>query len=347
MKTAHRIALVTAIFWGNGSLAENYSTGLIVPEDAEYGVPYLSWPTGTYDLPERLDLRDEGLITGVKNQGSCGSCWAFAGAATMESAVLKATQSTFDLSEQELVSCDKSASGCSGGWQPFDYMVKNGIGLEEGFPYAGRNLSCKKIPAAAKALRWGNIGSPGRKPTVDEARKALNDFGALWVTVAANGYWRNVGGDSILRCSNSQINHAVTLAGYEPTQPSRKSKDGETEFRFLVKNSWGQKWATDGYVKTPLGCNNLGRHMSFVVPEGSTCTPPDFGLPKRMDASVGEVINVEGLEAANLSYTWRIKNGEVEVRGPLVIEKKGDADFVVTTRNACGIWSQMIRVVSK
>ncbi len=348
MKRLLKILLMGLLLSTDLSMAEEYATGLIVPDDAQYGVPFLTWPTATYDLPEKLDLREEGLITGVKNQGSCGSCWAFAGAAVMESAVLKSSNGTFDLSEQELVSCDRSASGCGGGWQPFNYMVKNGIGLEESFPYQARNLSCKKIPPATKALQWGNIGAPNRKPTVEEARKALNEFGGLWVTVAANGYWRGVKGDSIDRCSNSQINHAVTLAGYEPVPSPTPTQEKDTQYKFLVKNSWGTKWASEGYVKTPLGCNNLGRHMSFVVPADHVCTPPDFGLPKAVKVkSRLEPIRAAGLELAKLDYTWRKSDETTERHGPIRLLGSKAADIIVTTRNECGIWTQMIRVASK
>ncbi|MEY4630853.1 MAG: hypothetical protein RIQ81_973 [Pseudomonadota bacterium] len=344
MKLRHALSML-ALMMPQTLFAARYYTGLVVPLDADYGVPFLSWDRDiSSELPDNLDLREAGHITAVKNQGSCGSCWAFAGVAAMESALLKANAQDLDLSEQELVSCDGESNGCGGGWQPFGYMVKKGIGAEAYFPYAGRNLSCKRIPPVAKALRWANVGAPDRRATVDEARKALTDFGGLWVSVGANSYWRNVAGGTINRCSNSQVNHAVTLAGFQKNDdnPSRAPS-----FQFLVKNSWGKDWSEDGYVKTPLGCNNLGRHTSFVVPEGHECTPPEFGLAKKVVLTGGKyVVHAKGLEAAGMPYSWYKVGSRVFGSGPVVAAPRQIADYVVKTKNSCGVWTQMVKVVT-
>ena len=316
-----------------------HATGLIVPVDADYGVPFLSRTVGDEPLPEAFDLREQGHMSPVRNQGSCGSCWAFAGIAAMESALLKHQSSEFNLSEQEIVSCDRSASGCSGGWQPFDYMIKNGVGLESDFPYAGRNLSCKKIPTAAKALRWGNLGAADRRASVEEVRQGVYDFGALWVTVGANGNWRGNSSGLISRCSNTTVNHAVTLAGYVPSE----STPGK--YNFLIKNSWGTSWGDDGYIKSPLGCNNLARHVSFVVPADHQCAPPEFGLAKKISLGrSGGLIPVPGLENAGLEYTWYKVGTRGETSGPIAVGPNEAGDFVVKTRTACGVWTQKLKV---
>ena len=319
-----------------------YAKGLKVPADADYGVPFLSWDSREGDLPAKYDLRDEGLVTPVRNQASCGSCWAFAGVAAMESAMLKVNPTPLDLSEQEVVSCDNDSNGCGGGWQPFDYMISHGVGSEADFPYAAGDLRCKSITPVAKALKWGNIGIAGRRATVNEARKALVDFGALWITVGANSNWHNAGG-VISRCANTRINHAVTLAGFETT-----GAGDQTKTHFLIKNSWGSNWADKGYVKTTLGCNNLGSHLSFVVPATSECAPPEFGLPKKIKLTRGEnILPVPGLDRAGMEYTWYKVGGRVEGEGPIEVNSGENVDYVVRTRNTCGTWTQMVRINSK
>lgn len=336
-------AAVAATSATQAMAATRHATGLIVPKDADYGVPFLSMANtdvSATDLPAKYDLRELGFMTPVRNQGSCGSCWAFAGAAALESALLKNGKASMDLSEQEIVSCDKSSYGCSGGWQPFDYMIKNGIGAESSFPYAARNSSCKATAKVAKAMKWGNVGAAGRRATVNEVKKAVMDFGALWVTVGANSYWHGANGP-VTRCSNTQVNHAVTLAGFDT--------DSKGNTNMIIKNSWGKTWNGDGYVKTPLGCNNLGQTVSFVVPADSRCAPPEFGIGKKVVLNGRTAFAATGLEEAGLLYTWEKVGGKGKRSGigTLQAEPNEEADYIVTTENACGTWTLMTHVVSK
>jgi C1A family cysteine protease len=313
-----------------------YATGLVRPADADYGVPYLSWDAAELgDLPERLDLRENGMVSPVKNQGQCGSCWAFAGMAVVESAELRENGRLLDLSEQEIVSCDSSAYGCSGGWQPFDYVVDHGVGAEADFPYAARDARCKQITPVAHGDQWANVGQSGRRATVDEVRKAVVDHGALWVTVAADG-WNNPG--PILRnCGGGQINHAVTIVGYEP--------DGKGGYNFIVKNSWGSTWNGDGYVKAPLGCDSLGADASFYIPkDASACTPPAFGLGKKVVIPGGGEVRVASTLDKSGAYEW-YRDGElVSFGAPLKVAAGASGDYVVRTRTDCGRWEMKVRV---
>lgn len=345
--TTKKIYVMTSILTGFATLssaatATRHATGLIVPADADYGVPFLSLSDNNRadgDLPANYDLRALGFVTPVRNQGSCGSCWAFAGIAALESAILKSGKSALDLSEQEIVSCDSSSYGCSGGWQPFEYMIKKGVGAEASFPYQGTNARCKTTPKAAKAMKWGNVGAAGRRATVDEVKKAVTDFGALWITVGANSNWDGANG-TVTRCANTQTNHAVTLTGYET--------DAKGKTNFIIKNSWGAKWNGDGYVKTPLGCNNLGETVSFVVPADSRCAPPEFGLGKKIVLNGRSEIVATGLEDAGLMYTWEKVGGDGKRAGigALQVTPNENADYIVTTENACGTWTMKTRVVA-
>lgn len=316
-----------------------YATGLVVPPDAEFGVPYLSWNFNEEDppaLPDRIDLRESGNVSPVKNQGSCGSCWAFAGAAVMESAVSLMSSNTLDLSEQQLVSCDSKSNGCGGGWQPFDYMVKKGIGLESDFPYAARNLRCKSIEPAAKAMRWGNIGTPGSRPTTEDVRRAVSEFGALWVSVGADSSWKNPSPIN-RKCSARNVNHAVTIVGYEPDESPDK-------FNFIVKNSWGKSWNGDGFIRSRLGCDNLGRHVSFVVPEESECAPPNFGLGKKLVLRGGGDLTAPGLDSAGLPYQWYKVGSKNPQPVPGNVKPGDSGDYIVETKNSCGTWKMMVKV---
>jgi len=112
------------------------------------GVTGLSLPTEDdelvetrYDLPESVDLRNEGLVNPVKNQGGCGSCWAFGATASIESAHKRKTGNLVRLSEQMLVDCDTFEKGCNGG-RPGDtqtWVHLNGQMAEADYPYVGKD----------------------------------------------------------------------------------------------------------------------------------------------------------------------------------------------------------------
>ena len=330
-------SLVSAPAFASDRSPFPYATGLEVPADADYGVPFISWPDrDSRDLPAKYDLRELGQVSPVKNQGSCGSCWAFAGAAVMESAALRMLNKSFDLSEQELVSCDRAeSSGCSGGWAPFEYMTKRGIGLEVDFPYQGRNLSCKKIDPAVKGARWARVGQSGRAPTVAEVRQAIHEFGALWVSVAADSSWRSPK-EYNRSCSSGTVNHAVTMVGYQP--------DGESNFDFIIKNSWGDNWNGDGFIKSHLGCDSLARHTSFIVPANSACVPPEFGLPKKIVMNGPTELRIPSLDAEGKSYEWYRNGQRVGGHRGITVEPGDDGDYTVVTRNSCGQWELKVKL---
>jgi C1A family cysteine protease len=323
-----RLGLVLLCLASHGYAEKlRYSTGLVVPADHDLGVPYLSFneETKRTDLPEKYDLRDLGAVSPVRNQGSCGSCWAFAGIAVMESALLvNGVTDKSDLSEQDVVSCDSSNSGC-GGWQPFDYMVNRGVTDEASFPYAGRNLRCKATTPVAKAVSWGNVGSSNRAPTVNEMRQAIVEFGAIWVAVAAGG-WGNVG-EVKTSCGSSRLNHAVTIVGYEP--------DGKGSYNFIVKNSWGSSWAKDGFVKMRLGCDRLGAVSSFVVPAEHKCAAPSFNLPKIVSKAKTKSLAINTSLISLYSGKTRMSSNVSEL---------SEGEYTAQLSNSCGTWEQKFRV---
>merc|ERR1712087_1067869 len=97
------------------------------------------------DETKATDWRDHGYVNAVKNQQSCGSCWAFSAVGCMEGAAFKATGKLPSLSEQELISCDKTNNGCGGGMpgEAFAWAVGNGMTTEAKYAYEGKDDTCK------------------------------------------------------------------------------------------------------------------------------------------------------------------------------------------------------------
>ncbi|XP_051149901.1 zingipain-2 [Andrographis paniculata] len=194
------------------------------------------------DIPSSLDWRSKGAVTEVKDQGSCGACWAFSATGAMEGINQIVTGSLVSLSEQELVDCDTSYNdGCAGGVMDyaFQFVLKNkGIDSEKDYPYRGRDGRCVKNKLERRIV---SIDGYTDLPLWNE-KKLLQAAAAQPVSVGICGsdsafqlYSRGIFSGP---CSTA-LDHAVLIVGYD-------SKDG-TDY-WILKNSWGTQWGIDGYM---------------------------------------------------------------------------------------------------
>ncbi|GIY89288.1 cathepsin K [Caerostris extrusa] len=184
-------------------------------------------------VPERMDWRENGFVTPVKNQGDCGSCWAFAATGSLEGQHARKTGKLVSLSEQNLVDCTKGNDGCGGGYVAlaFHYIKNNkGIDTEISYPYAAKDEN-----AISKFHSGGYMRLCGSSKGDEEALKvAVATVGPISVSIAAASdmfdYSKNGIYDSN-KCKNDtkSLNHAVLAVGYG----TENGKD-----YWLVKNSW-------------------------------------------------------------------------------------------------------------
>ncbi|MBN1426663.1 hypothetical protein JXA88_19120 [Candidatus Fermentibacteria bacterium] len=218
----------------------------------------------TRDLPASFDWREYDGCTPVRNQGSCGSCWAFGTAGALECNIKIRDGVTRDLSEQWLVSCNTDGYGCGGGWFVHDYHIWkkdpcNGTGyvLEADFPYAAQDLPCA-CPYAHQtpADGWAYIGSGSGTPAVNSIKQAILDYGPVSVAVYVNTAFHDYTGGIFNSNSPGSVNHAVVLVGWDDTQ-------GAGGVWFL-RNSWGAGWGEDGYMRIQYGCNSVGYAACYV-----------------------------------------------------------------------------------
>ena len=212
------------------------------------------------EAPDSFDWRDKGVVSGVKDQGSCGSCWAFATVANLESlyALKKGVVKTF--SEQLLVDCDTEDSGCNGGLMElsFEWLKNNGgFMLESDYPYENKKGTCRQDKSKfvdMKVTGYVKLGDTGEQyAPVDEAevKEFLYQNGPLAVALNATPLQLYFGGIvdwASWICSTSGINHAVTIVGY-----GTESKD-----YWIVKNSWGKNWGESGYFRIARGKSTCG-----------------------------------------------------------------------------------------
>jgi len=200
-------------------------------------------------LPASVDWRTAGVVTAVKDQGQCGSCWAFSTTGAVEGAWAIKTGKLVSLSEQQLVDCDKTNYGCNGGW-PVDamaWLIKNGgSDTEASYPYTAKGGWCKS------GVPGGNITTYKQIPKGSESdlQSATANIGPVSVCIDASNTSFQLYKSGVYvepKCNPNNLDHAVLVVGYG----TESGKD-----YWLVKNSWGTSWGESGYIKMLRNGNN-------------------------------------------------------------------------------------------
>ncbi|XP_053717727.1 cathepsin S-like [Synchiropus splendidus] len=203
-------------------------------------------------VPSFVDWRKKGLVSKVKSQGSCGSCYAFSAVGALEGQLKKTTGVLVPLSPQNLVDCSSAFgnNGCNGGFMTnaFEYVIQNqGIDSDKAYPYVARHGRCRYKPKYCAA----NCSDYAVLPKGDEhiLKMAVAEIGPISVAIDASKhkfhfYRRGVYRDHT--CTH-RVNHGVLVVGYG-------TERGEDYW--LVKNSWGTKYGEKGYVRMARNHND-------------------------------------------------------------------------------------------
>ncbi|XP_007539926.1 procathepsin L-like [Erinaceus europaeus] len=218
-------------------------------------------------IPSSVDWRRKGYVTPVKDQGKCGSCWAFSTTGTLEGQMFKKTGKLVSLSEQNLVDCSVSQGniGCSGGLMnnAYRYIMDNGgLESEQSYPYEAEEGECRYNPKYSVANVTGFVDVPQNEKALMEA---VATVGPISVGIdAMHDTFRFYNGGIYYEpnCSSESLGHAVLVVGYgsEGRGPSRRNY-------WIVKNSWGKTWGLNGYVKMSKDMdNNCGIATSASYP---------------------------------------------------------------------------------
>jgi len=220
------------------------------------------------DVPDSVDWTQQGAVTGVKDQGQCGSCWAFSTTGGVEGAWQISQKKLVSLSEQQIMDCSISQGnqGCNGGLMDyaFKWIVLNGGVTDELHPYMSGSGTdptygnCTVFPSVAKISTFKDV-----TPNNQDALKAAVALGPVSIAIEADqgcfqGYSSGVLSNSACACGTN-LDHGVLLVGYGFDTASNMSF-------WKVKNSWGSGWGDNGYIRLQRG--NSG---NTTLPSGGMC----------------------------------------------------------------------------
>ncbi|KAJ9600389.1 hypothetical protein L9F63_009317 [Diploptera punctata] len=211
-------------------------------------------------IPVGMDWRKKGAVTRVKDQGSCGACWAFSAVGALEGQNFRKTGTLTTLSEQQIIDCNKDGNGgCNGGGYidlSFRYIRENGgINSAKSYPFEGKDGQCKYISKNKTAIVTGEIYIPAGNEK--KLKDAVATIGPIAVAVDASSplfqhYKTGIYYDE--ECNSQNANHGMLVVGYGVEKGTKLGY-------WLVKNSYGTKWGDNGYMKIR---RNKGNHCGIA-----------------------------------------------------------------------------------
>ncbi len=220
------------------------------------------FPADKDPLPTNLDWRNLNGVTAVKNQGGCGSCWAFAATAEIESFIKIYYGKDLDLSEQQSVSCNPYGASCSGGWAAASYYVfqNQGLATEACMPYLG--VDPPDAPCIENGLKkYGYItGYNYISNNVQQMKEALQ-YGPICTGISATDAFEGYSSGCFDEYGGA-INHLVLIVGYDDRSCSE-------EGAWIIKNSWGLGFGDGGYITVQYGRAGTGSgvtQLEYMAP---------------------------------------------------------------------------------
>jgi len=211
---------------------------------------------------DSIDWVTKGAVTPVKNQASCGSCWAFSTTGALEGRTFCSTGVLQSLSEQELVDCSKQNAGCNGGLMDYAFaFVKTNGGLcsETDYPYIARkHFLCKDSTCTKYDKNTGYVDVAQASASLEAAVAQ----GPVAIAIEADeSNFQNYGGGVLTAACGTSLDHGVLAVGY--------GTDGADNY-WKVKNSWGADWGESGYIRLCKDCGaNNGAGQCGILTSAS------------------------------------------------------------------------------
>ncbi|XP_047083636.1 cysteine protease 1-like [Lolium rigidum] len=230
---------------------------------------------GVEALPKSVDWREKGAVAPVKNQGQCGSCWAFSAVGAVEGINKIVTGDLVTLSEQELVECARNGqnSGCNGGMMEdaFDFIARNGgIDTEEDYPYTAKDGRCDHAKKSRTVVSIDGFESVPENDELSLKKAVAHQPVSVGIEAGGPEFQLYESGVFTGRCG-TELDHGVVAVGYDTTD------DGKDYW--IVRNSWGPNWGEGGYIRMErnvtarTGKCGIAMMASYPVKTGPNPTP--------------------------------------------------------------------------
>ena len=345
-------AEMKALTFDKASTTKKYSTGLKLNKGWAKKVTFKEVKIQAA-LPRHFDWREQAKLTPIKNQGNCGSCYAFSTVATFQDVMATKGLGQIALSEQYLLSCNTQGFSCNGGFFLHDMHMALPFGgvPESEFPYVARQVACKtNLSHPYHLTSWAYIPSKDENtvPSIDSIKSAIYTYGPISVGVGANNAFMDYSSGVFNQCDGTQPNHAVNLVGWDD--------DGQY---WIMRNSWSQQWGQSGFMYIKYGCNQIGIAANYVVFTSSNPNPPPVPTPTPSPtptptppnctpapyADAGRNVRIFRNQAVrigtptrpNTSYHWESSvSGQFPETAQIIVRPRTTRTYTVFATTKCG-----------
>jgi len=218
-------------------------------------------PKSGVSAPTSVDWRTQGVLNPIKDQGSCGSCWAFSAIGAFEAAFKQLTGELRDFSEQLLVDCNRGTfifgnQGCNGGLMntAYDWMKTNNAALTADFPYVAKDQTCNKSykQFSAKVKSYVIVAEN------DDALREAIALQPVAVAIQANQDSFMKYQDGIIdNCADTRLDHGIIAVGYGVENGKQY---------YVIRNSWGPRWGDQGHAKIAADKTSCGIRQKASYP---------------------------------------------------------------------------------
>ncbi len=250
--------------WEGINTATDFFSAQIVSEGSYTGAPFSTMPATPVKqqnkatrttLPATYSWLTLGDCTPCKDQGQCGCCWAFASVGSMECDVKIWDNNVRSFSEQWLINCDLTCSGCNGGWCPDSMFTIFGGVYEADLPFNAASGTSTGTCASSYTYHEKPVGYQqiAVNPTDAQIKQAIYDYGPVWAGVDAGNNFQAYTGGVMNATDGTSIDHAIVLVGWDDTQSC-----------WILRNSWGTSWGIDnGYMMIGYGVSGVGNSATY------------------------------------------------------------------------------------